>query len=71
MDTTTPSTLTKVMLSVNDFCKAAGIGRSLFYAEMRSGRLKVKKCGNRTLIPTAELEAWSKRLPSPDENQAA
>jgi len=54
----------KVMLTVNAFCSAASISRSLFYAEVRAGRIKARKCRNRTLIPTSELQAWPNRLPA-------
>ena len=54
--------ITKVTFSVTEFCKAAGIGRSFFYEEVKTGRIKVLKAGRRTLIPTAELAAWLSRL---------
>lgn len=61
----------KVMLSVNDFCASAGIGRSTFYEEIKIGRIKVKKCGKRTLVPISELEDWPRRLPDPNDSQVA
>ena len=59
----------KVFLSVNEFCSAVGIGRSLFYEELGAGRLKAKKCGKRTLIPVSELEEWPKRLPNSEAGE--
>lgn len=61
---TTPA---KTMLSVKEFCAAVSIGRTLFYDEVRIGRIKTKKAGKRTLVPTTELDAWPERLPSPAE----
>ena len=44
--------------SVNDFCHWAGIGRTAFYAELKAGRLSVRKFGSRTLIFKSEAERW-------------
>ncbi len=44
--------------SVNDFCNWAGIGRTAFYAELKAGRLSVRKFGSRTLIFKSEAERW-------------
>lgn len=52
----------KVALSVTDFCKAAGIGRSFFYEEVKTGRIKIVKAGRRTLVPASELFTWLARL---------
>ena len=41
------------LLTVNEFCKWASIGRTKLYAEMNAGRLMAKKFGSRTLIPRA------------------
>jgi excisionase family DNA binding protein len=61
-DTHMSTDITKVALSVTEFCKAAGIGRSFFYEEVKTGRIKVVKAGRRTLIPISELAAWLSRL---------
>ena len=53
----------KTVLSVNEFCHQAGIGRTKLYQEIASGRLKARKCGRRTIIPAAEFENWLGRLP--------
>lgn len=50
--------------SVNDFCLWAGIGRTAFYAELKSGRLAAKKLGRRTIIVRSEAERWLAALPS-------
>jgi len=50
-------------LSVNAFCAWAGIGRSKFYAEVRAGRIRVRKLGKRTLITMSDAQAWLDGLP--------
>lgn len=51
-------------LSVNDFCRWAGVGRTAAYAEMKAGRLTARKFGRRTFIPMAEAERWLDALPA-------
>ncbi|WP_175900722.1 helix-turn-helix domain-containing protein [Burkholderia vietnamiensis] len=51
------------VLSVNDFCHWAGIGRTAVYAEMKAGRLSARKFGRRTIIPQVEAERWLASLP--------
>ena len=41
-----------------DAAAAAGVSRSLLYAEMAAGRLASKKVGKRRIIPAAALHAW-------------
>ena len=52
------------LLTVNDFCKWASIGRTKLYAEMNAGRLMAKKIGSRTLFPIAEAQKWMEQLPT-------
>lgn len=51
-------------MTILNFCKWASIGRTAAYEEINRGRLKVRKCGRRTLVPTEEAVAWLKSLPS-------
>lgn len=59
----------RAVLSVNEFCQQAGIGRTKLYQEITSGRLKALKCGRRTIIPVIEFENWLERLPKIGEIQ--
>ena len=52
------------LLTVNEFCKWASIGRTKLYAEMNAGRLMAKKFGSRTLIPRIEAQKWMEHLPT-------
>jgi len=49
--------------SVNDFCQAYSIGRTLFYDEVAAGRLRVRKVGKKTLVLATDGEAWANSLP--------
>ena len=54
----------RVNWRVNDFCEAHGIGRTLFYEEVKRGELNVIKVGKRTLVSDAEAKAWQHRKES-------
>jgi hypothetical protein len=45
------------------FCRCYGIGRTLAYDEIKSGRLRVKKVGRRTLVARDDAEDWLANLP--------
>jgi len=50
-------------LSIDQFCKWAGIGRSLAYKEIDAGKLKTKKVGRRTIITLDAARDWLSALP--------
>jgi excisionase family DNA binding protein len=54
----------KRALSVEEAAKAAGVGRTLLFEEIRKGRITARKVGRRTIITTDELDAWLKALPT-------
>lgn len=43
-----------VALSVDEAADAMGVGKTTFYALMRSGKIKFAKIGRRTIIPKGE-----------------
>ncbi len=51
----------RVNWRVDDFCRAHGIGRTLFYDEVKRGEIKLIKIGKRTLVPDGEARAWQER----------
>lgn len=53
MDTSTP--ITPRVLRVEEAARALGIGRSLAYDLIRSGRLRSFKVGSRRLIPASAI----------------
>jgi excisionase family DNA binding protein len=44
-----------IAYSINDACKAVGLGRTYLYQMISEGRLEVRKVGKRTLIPASSL----------------
>ena len=52
----------KLAYSIKEFCQRVGIGRSSAYVEIKARRLKIVKCGRRTLIRAADLDAWLANL---------
>ena len=55
-------TIALVSYSVEDAAEALGIGRTFAFHLIKEGKLKALKCGRRTLIPVAEVEAFLSRL---------
>jgi excisionase family DNA binding protein len=53
----------KRALSVEQAAKAAGVGRTLLFEEIRKGHITARKVGRRTIITTEALDAWLKSLP--------
>jgi hypothetical protein len=43
---------------VNDFCRDFGVSRCTAYAEIRAGRLKAFKVGDRTMVAGEDALAW-------------
>lgn len=50
-------------LTIPEFCRRYGIGRSLVYNERKAGRIIFRKVGSRTLILHGEAERWAASLP--------
>ena len=50
-------------LSISGFCGAYNIGRTTVYEEIKAGRLRAVKVGNRTLIRRCDAEGWADALP--------
>ena len=59
-DQTTP---TGGAMTVPEFCRWARIGRTKLYAEVKAGRLTLRKAGSKTLILCNDGEAWLRSLP--------
>lgn len=60
---TTVNTSAKRARTIKEFCVDYGVGRTFTYAEIKAGRLRAVKAGDRTLILNADSEAWVRSLP--------
>lgn len=58
----------KPVYTVNDFLVVFGMGRTRFYELVKSGAIKVRKNGSRTIITGVDAQAWLDSLP---EHKAA
>jgi excisionase family DNA binding protein len=50
--------------SIVDAARAANVGRSTVYEEIKAGRLVARKLGRRTIILERDLQAWLSTLPT-------
>ena len=50
--------LTCVSLTISQFCKVYGVGRSYTYILIHEGVLEVRKAGTRTLIAADSANRW-------------
>ena len=50
-------------LSIREFSLVYGAGRTRVYEELKSGRLRGRKVGRRTIITQDDAEDWLRRLP--------
>ena len=50
-------------LSIAEFCERYGPRRTKAYEELKSGRLRGRKIGKRTIITEDDAEDWLRRLP--------
>jgi len=62
-----PREVEPVALSIEETCKATGLGRSTIYREMNEGRLRSFKAGRRRMFSPEAIREWRNRL----EHQAA
>ena len=50
-------------MSIAEFCERYGPGRTKTYEELKSGRLRGRKVGKRTIITEDDAENWLRCLP--------
>lgn len=54
----------KIAYTINEACKALGVGRTTIYAEIAGGRITARKVHKRTLILAEELQRYASELPT-------
>ena len=52
--------------TIAEASKISGLGRTLIYQLIGSGKLEARKCGAKTLIPADSLRAYLASLPRAD-----
>jgi hypothetical protein len=50
-------------MGMSEFCRWACIGKTKAYAEVKDGRLPVRKIGNKTIVLRSDAERWLHALP--------
>ena len=60
---TNPTKRHKKAYSINGFCDAVSVGRTLAYKEIAAGNLRTKKAGRKRLITEEEADRWLQSLP--------
>jgi hypothetical protein len=60
-----------IAYTIPNAAAASGLSRSFLYAEIKAGRLGIKKAGARTLIEDAELRRFISALPPSNSPRAA
>src|SRR5262245_55011488 len=50
-------------MSLAQFCERYGPGRTKAYEEIKSGRLRARKIGKKTIIAEDDAEDWLSQLP--------
>ena len=51
-------------MSIARFSEDYAVGRTKIFEELKSGRLRGRKIGTRTIISQDDAEAWLQRLPA-------
>jgi hypothetical protein len=50
-------------MTVSEFCKWASVGRTKLYAEVKAGRIKLRKIGSKSVVIRSDGEEWLRSLP--------
>ena len=57
-----PRDVEPVALSIEETCKATGLGRSTIYREINEGRLRSFRAGRRRMFSPEAIREWRNRL---------
>jgi excisionase family DNA binding protein len=62
-----PDQLPPAALTIQEFCRWTRIGRTTLYAEVKAGRITLRKIGAKSVILRSDAEAWLCSLPTAAE----
>jgi len=54
--------------SIKETARITGMCRAYLYKEIKAGRLRILKCGRRTLVPASSIQQWLDALATPNSN---
>jgi excisionase family DNA binding protein len=54
-------------LSIDQCCEYIGVRKTKLYAEVKSGRLELRKVGSKSVVFRSEAERWLRALPTAAE----
>jgi hypothetical protein len=60
---TTSNAMSGGAMTVSEFCSWARIGRTKLYAEVKAGRIVLRKIGSKSVILRSDGEVWLRSLP--------
>ena len=55
--------LSKKAYTISQAVEALGLGKTSLYNQIKIGKIRPRKFGNRTLIPVSEIDKWLNELP--------
>ena len=61
--------MTKSAYTINEAVNEIGIGRTKLYAEIKDGKIQIRKIGRKSIILADELLKYLNSLPSSEEAQ--
>lgn len=61
------SPLTRLAYAMADLAEVTGLGRTTLYEEAKAGRLRLTKCGTRTIVLAEDVRAFLDALRSQRE----
>jgi excisionase family DNA binding protein len=53
-----------IAYTIDEACRASGVGRTRLYAALRGRELRARKHGKRTIILADDLRQWLEALPA-------
>ena len=62
---------TKGARSSAEFCEWAGIGKTMFWAEVKAGRLKIRYANSKVLVTDEDGREWLASLPAKEHREKA